>query len=244
VKYFFIALQFLTIIPIKIKQELKPKDISKSLRFFPVIGLLIGLLLAGVCFVFNFLPPLVMSALIISVLVLISGGLHLDGFADSCDGLYGIRPKEERLKIMRASDVGAMGAIGIACLLILKFAVLASIPKDMLFKTLIIMPVFSRWTQVLACYTSEYAREQGKGMSFLTYNSKKEFIIASIFTLVLFVLILKFKGIILFGLSCVPVFVFMFYIKKKIQGMTGDTVGAVNEFAEVSYVFNTLLLYC
>ena len=251
-KLFLIALQFLTILPIKIpagggsapggKSEINEKDFGRSLLYFPLVGLLIGLLLVGSVFLFSFLPLLLKSALILIFSIIITGGIHLDGFADTCDAFYGNRPKEKILEIMRDSRIGVMGAIGIFSLLLLKFGIIASLSDALLWKALILMAVFSRWAQVLACFDSSYARQEGKAKYFIEYATKKELFIGFFFTLALFCLLSKLKGLILFFTSLLPTFLFLQYIKKRIGGMTGDTIGALSEFAEVSVLLLTFFI--
>ena len=129
-KRFLIALQFLTILPLNIKGKIEEKDFGRSLIYYPIVGLLIGLFLAGIAYISAFLPPLVTSVLILVAWMVITGGIHLDGFADTCDGFYGNRPKEDILKIMRDSRIGTMGAAGVVMLLLIKFATLSSIRSE------------------------------------------------------------------------------------------------------------------
>lgn len=236
-KRFLIALQFLTVLPIKIKSEIAEEDFGRSLLYFPVVGTLIGLVLSGVTLLLGFLPNPVVCMLILIISIVITGGIHLDGLADTCDGFYGPRPKEKILAIMRDSRAGVMGVIGIFCLLSLKFTLIVSTPKNVLWKLLILMTAFARWSQILACYTSNYAREEGKAKYFVEYDSKKELLVGGIFTVVLFLLLLKSEGVILLVLSLVPILLFINYIKRKIGGMTGDTIGAISEIAEVAVLF-------
>ena len=237
--HFLIALQFLTIFPVKIKKEIKNEDFGKSLIYFPLTGLIIGSVLSLTFLVFNFLPVQVTGALILLISIIITGGIHLDGFADTCDGFYGSNPKEKTLQIMRDSRIGVMGVIGVVCLLLLKFTFIVNIPQNILWKALIMMSVYARWSQVLSCYISRYARQEGKAKNFIEYAGKKEILLASIPTFGLFLLLIQIKGAILFFVSILPILLFINYIKRKIGGMTGDTIGAVNEVAEVS-----ILLFC
>lgn len=233
-KRFLIALQFLTVVPIKIKSEIAEEDFGRSLLYFPVVGILIGLVLSGVALLLGFLPNPVVGVLILIISIVITGGIHLDGFADTCDGFYGPRPKEKILEIMQDSRVGTMGVVGVVCLLLLKFTLIVSVPQDALWKLLIMMTVFARWSHILACYTSNYARDEGKAKYFVEYAGKIELLVGTVFTVVLFLLLMRFMGLILLVLSLLSTLLFMNYVKRKIGGMTGDTIGAVNEIAEVA----------
>lgn len=239
-KRFSLALQFLTIFPVKVSSDIKEKDFGASLLYFPIIGLLIGILLSLILFLFSFLPNLVLSALILIVAITVTGVIHLDGFADTCDGFYGNKPKEEILRIMRDSRIGVMGVVGIISLLILKYSLIASIPRDLLWKSLIMMTAFSRWSQGLACLISRYARREGKAKFFIEYTRKKDIIIGALFIFGLFLFLARLKGTLIFIASFLPTLLFIEYVKRKIGGMTGDTIGATSEIAEVSTLFFVL----
>ncbi|MFA6079626.1 MAG: adenosylcobinamide-GDP ribazoletransferase [Candidatus Omnitrophota bacterium] len=240
-KRFLIALQFLTIFPIRLKSDVNGKDLGASLIYFPVVGALIGMILAAISAIFGFLPYTVMIALVLISSIALTGAIHLDGFADTCDGFFGSRSKEKILEIMRDSRIGTMGAAGIACLLLLKFTVLVSIPHDILWKALVMMAAFSRMCQCLACYMSGYAREEGKAEGFIKYAGIKEALGAAVITLALFTLLMGLKGIIIFFIALPPVLLFIYYIKNKIGGMTGDTIGAASELAEIVLLLFVLI---
>ncbi len=241
-KRFLAALQFLTVIPIKIKSELRPEDFGKALIFFPLTGLLIGAVLALISVRLAFLPAPVNAAVIIIISILLTGGIHLDGFADACDAFYGSNPKEKILEIMRDSRIGTMGAAGIVSILLLKFSLITTMPPDTLWKVLMLSGVFSRWIQSAACFSSPYARQDGKGRHFIDYASGKEIIPGLIFTMGLFLLLLNTRGPVLFFASIIPAFFLFIYIKKRIGGMTGDTIGALSEISEVSVLLFALML--
>ncbi len=241
-KIFLIALQFLTIIPFNIKERLEGKDFGSSLIYFPIVGVLLGFFLASVAYISAFLPPLVISALILVTWTVITGGIHLDGFADTCDGFYGNRSKEDILKIMRDSRIGTMGAAGVVTLLLFKFAILSSIRSEDLWKVLIMTAVFARWSQVLACSTSKYARDVGKAKYFIEYAKRTDMFIGALFILILNWCLLGIKGVFLFALLVAVIFLFIQYVKRKIGGMTGDTIGATNEIAEAAALIFSLIL--
>ncbi|MBL7069424.1 MAG: adenosylcobinamide-GDP ribazoletransferase [Candidatus Omnitrophica bacterium] len=240
-KRFLIALQFLTIVPLKIKGRIKDEDFGRALVYFPVIGLLIGLLLSLEVWILAFLPHMVTAALVLLTSIVITGGIHLDGFADTCDAFYGPNTKKRILEIMRDSRIGSIGAIGIALLLVLKFSLIVSIRRETLWKSLIMMTVFARYAQVFACSISDYARIEGKARPFIKYASYTDNVAGAIFTFTIFVLLAFMKGAVLFILVFIPVFIFTEIIKKRIDGMTGDTIGAISEIAEISVLFFALL---
>jgi len=238
-----IAMQFLTILPLPGKKPVEPKELARSMVCFPLVGGFIGLALVLALSFLKFLPILVVGVLVLILSIIITGGIHLDGFADTCDGFYGNRPKEKILEVMRDSRIGVMGVVGIVSLLLLKFTLIVSIPQGILWKVLIIMVAFGRWSQTLACYTSNYVRLEGKAKCFIEYAGKNEFFMGTFFTIVLFLLLMGLKGVVLFVFSLVPALLFINYARKKIGGMTGDTIGAINEIAEVGVLFFTICFY-
>lgn len=248
---FLLAFQFLTILPIKnslfsksfLEKELKIKDedFGKSLLFFPAAGFFIGLVLAVFLVIFKFLPSLPLSILILICLTVITGAIHLDGFADTCDGFFSGKSREKIMEIMRDSHLGAMGAVGLILLMALKISFIASISYEFLIRVLIMMSLFSKWCLVFTCYISRYARLHGKAENFIKFAGKKEILGASIFTLTFFLLLMKSSGLILFLFSLLPVVLVIFFAKNKIGGVTGDVLGAINEIAEVSLLFFALV---
>jgi len=186
VKGLLVALQFLTILPVGKTIGATEKEIGRSIVYFPLVGLLTGLILV----VFNevlirVFPRGVTDILLISVLVGITGGLHLDGLADTIDGLAGGNDKEDILKIMRDSHLGAMGAMSIAIALLIKLAALTAIPEAIKKEVLLLMPVLSRWSMVYLCFASNYAREEGLGSLFVGRTSLLEELEGEILSLLL-----------------------------------------------------------
>ncbi|MFH2137371.1 MAG: adenosylcobinamide-GDP ribazoletransferase [Candidatus Omnitrophota bacterium] len=240
-KHFLLALQFLTIIPVKIRGTVSDKDISRSLLFFPIAGALIGWILCCVLGLLSFLPQIVLAAVLLAANSVITGGLHLDGFADTCDGLCGTHSAEKSLEIMRDSRVGAMGLIGIVCLLVLKFSLLTAVAGLLMWKTLICMGMISRWMQVFACYSGDYPRKEGKAKLFVGSVLLKDLAAGGTIVFMLTALLCGIKGVMGFVFTFACVFVFKLFVRKKISGMTGDTIGAASEIAEVIILLSALI---
>ncbi|MBN1363270.1 MAG: adenosylcobinamide-GDP ribazoletransferase [Syntrophaceae bacterium] len=234
-----IAFQFLTALPLKIRSEIKEEDYARSLVYFPIVGMAIGTTLSAISLCCGFLPVLVLGAIVLIFSAFLTGALHLDGFADTCDGFYGLRPREETLRIMRDSRIGVMGVVGVIMLLLLKFSLIVGIPSDILWQSLIAMCCLARWTQATGCLLP-YARNEGKAELFIKYARKKDIIIGGVFTIILFSALFGLKGIMIFFVSLIPALLFICYAKARIGGMTGDTIGAVSEITEVSVLFSIL----
>ncbi len=235
---FLAALQFLTAIPLPLRREFRPEELGGSTSYFPVVGIILGLILAGLNWLMSLvLPPALVDALLIVSLAALTGGLHLDGFVDTCDGIAGHRTREDRWRIMHDSRAGAFGVIGAVLLLLVKYVSLSSIPRQLIMTTLVFMPVVSRWAMVYAIFVYPYARPSGLGQIFKQKTNWPKFSIGTVITFavgVVLVPILHLSGLAtIFGVWIITVVVAT-YLKSQLSGLTGDTYGAINEIAEVS----------
>jgi adenosylcobinamide-GDP ribazoletransferase len=246
---FLAALQFLTSIPVPLKRKLSPEQLGRATTYFPMVGLIIGIILAILNWLLGFiLPSAVVNALLIVALVILTGALHLDGFADTCDGLAGHKPVEERWRVMRDSRTGAFGVVGVVLLLLVKYVSLNNVPPEMMTAVLIFMPVVSRWAMVYAIFAFRYARPEGLGTAFKNATRWPQFTIATIFTLAIAAALYPLFGIsgflLVIGVWLI-ITAFAFYFKYKFAGLTGDTYGAINEVAEVmTLVFAIVIFNC
>ena len=235
---FLAALQLLTSIPISLKRELSPAQLGRATAWFPLVGLIIGVILAVLNWLLQFiLPTAVVNALLIVALVIITGALHLDGFADTCDGIAGHKSVEDRWKVMHDSRTGAFGVVGVVLLLLVKYISLNSVPPQLMTATIIFMPVVSRWAMVYAIFAFPYARPEGLGTAYKAATRWPQFTIATVITFALAAVVL-FRCFSVIGvLVMVGVWIittlFAFYLKHKFAGLTGDTYGAINEMTEV-----------
>ena len=126
--YFLVALQFLTLIPVRLKKGYKSEDLANSTLFFPSVGLIIGSLLFIIYLIFNsYFPPEITSVFILGGWVYLTGALHLDGLADTIDGLGGGKDREEILSIMKDTHTGAKGVAAVVVLMLIKFFLIIQI---------------------------------------------------------------------------------------------------------------------
>jgi adenosylcobinamide-GDP ribazoletransferase len=239
---FLAAFRFLTIIPLP-GRRLTPGEIGRATAYFPAIGLIIGFILLGLNWVLNLiLPPALVNILLLVSLAVISGGLHLDGFVDTCDGMVGHKTVAQRLRVMKDSRAGAFGIIGVTFLLLVKYAALSSVPALWLAPTLLLMPVLSRWSMVWAIFAFPYSRASGLGKAFKQGVSSPDFLVATLIALVIAVMPEKLFGLfIMFGVWVI-VTALAFYFRSRFGGLTGDTYGAINEIAEVLVLLFVCLL--
>ncbi|MFH1478461.1 MAG: adenosylcobinamide-GDP ribazoletransferase [Candidatus Omnitrophota bacterium] len=242
-KGFLTALQFLTIVPIKIKQ-LDEKKIPRSMVYFPLVGLMLGLILTGTDKFLYFLgfEQIVINMILIIFLIVLTGGIHLDGLADTMDALLSRKNKEDMLNIMRDSHIGVMGVLSLIGIISLKVAFLSSISITSKSNSLIFMCVLSRWSLVLSMVLFPYAREEGKAKSFIKGVDPKIFIFSTIAAIGCMAIVWKIQSLMLMGAAIISVYIIGKHIKSKISGITGDTLGATNELVEVIVLLGIFLL--
>ncbi len=268
-KDFLWTLNFLTIVPTGKRWCLVQPKVGNVAFWFPIIGLLIGVVLTFIYIpITHFFPHLVADALILIIYIVLTGGFHLDGFADTCDGLFGGSTREKRLDIMRDSQIGSYGTLCLICTVGLKYICLVSIDpesiaalsiifdyntiKDMnpLYfyacekgKVLVFMCAIGRWSQVLGAGLSSYARNEGGTGKIIVENVKtRHALFSALIPGILILLFCGIKGIFIFFMVFFVAVFFVLYIKKKIGGMTGDTLGAINEVSELTVLLAFLVI--
>jgi adenosylcobinamide-GDP ribazoletransferase len=232
---FLAALQFLTIIRIPWRREVQPDEMGRSTGYFPVVGLIIGLILAGLSWLLSLiLPPSVVDALLIVSLIMLSGALHLGGFVNTCEEIAGSKKVESRRKVMHDSRPGSAGIVGVALLLLVKYISLNAIPQPLLLTTLVLMPVVSRWALVYAIFIYPHARLSGLGAVFKKGTSWPRFTMATLITIALAVILMQLVGLAMIFFIWVTTTVLAVFLKSKFSGLTGDNYSAINEMVEVS----------
>ena len=232
-----VALSFLTLAPVGLSTA-TDREISRSRGWYPLVGLLYGLLLVGVAELCRWLrieAPLT-AALLMAALAVANRFLHLDGLMDVCDGVWGGRTVERRLEIMRDSRVGAFAVAGAGCVLLVKYGALTTLlaGDGIVWPALLFFPTVSRWTMTLLLTVFPYGRQQGIGTAF-TSGAKPW--LATGWALVFAGLIAAgtggFAGLAVWaGVSVLALLMGMVLAKKLGGGLTGDCYGAVNEMVE------------
>lgn len=234
-KSFLAAVQFLTVIPVPKAFTGDVEDLGKSVPFFPIVGLLIGILAATLAFVLvAILPPFPACAIIVIFLISVSGSLHMDGLADTADGFFSARPRERILEIMRDSRIGVMGVIAVVCAIMLKVSLLVSLPPSSRTDIIFLMPLAGRCALVVMMTALPYVRSEG-GLATLFVNRRSRFhaIWAALFLIVAAGLTAEWMGLAAAIATLAVIALFSLYCFRKIGGCTGDTLGAVCEIAEI-----------
>ncbi|CEP68678.1 Cobalamin (vitamin B12) biosynthesis CobS,cobalamin-5-phosphate synthase [Moorella glycerini] len=237
---FLTALQFLTRIRLSYGDN-SPAAFQQSVAFFPLVGLLLGIILAGAWQVLSYLVPATARAgLVLALAVFLSGGLHLDGFIDSMDGLFSGRERERILAIMKDSHVGAHGVTAVVTLLVVKYSLLTALPPGHLWLAglplpplLVLMPVLSRWAMVPALTCFPYARKEGVGTLFQAGRGRRSLSIATLITALLSWLIMGLPGLVYLLLVALVSLGWCGWVRRLLGGLTGDTYGALAEITEV-----------
>lgn len=239
-KRFILLIQFLTRIPINLQLDVSRDDLSKAVIYFPVVGGIIGFFLILFYYLFSSsFDRGILLFLIILLEVLITGGLHIDGLSDTFDGIFSNRSKERILEIMKDPNVGTFGMLSIIFLFGFKYLLLYYLSKDLLV-IIFFMPIVARFCVVLASSISKYSREKGLGNLFIGQTSRQQVGISFLFTMIpiLFCKKLLFGYIVSVGFTLY----FVHYISKRIDGITGDVLGAIVELNEVIFLLSMYVL--
>lgn len=230
---FLIALTFFTRIPLPIPKDVTAEEFTRSYRFYPFVGLVLGLLLWLLAkALIPYYPPLVLGALLLGAELMLTGGIHLDGFMDSMDGLLSARSPERILEIMKDSRVGAHASMSLVGLLLLKFALLASLTPSTLV-ILIVMPMLSRWVFQIGVIGFPYARSQGLGKGFHESSHWIPFFLSGLATCGISFFLLGLAAPLAFGVTALLITLMASRISKLLGGLTGDLYGAFIEVSEV-----------
>lgn len=237
---FFVGLQFLSRIKIVNQTEWTAESFGKSVKFFPLIGAIIGLVLAGLAFILCYflpkygiiIPEHLRSLLLIIMWIIITGALHCDGFMDTMDGLFSGRNRDRMLEIMKDSRVGANGVTAFIILILLKWSILLDMSPERLYMALYAAPLIARMGMVMGITLFPYARPEGIGKAFAQYANKQTYSIALMFTIVLLYICTN-QVYIIAALSLLIAGCFCQYVKNRLGGLTGDVYGAVTEITEM-----------
>jgi adenosylcobinamide-GDP ribazoletransferase len=236
------AVQFLTIFTVNKKHQVEEGSLARSMLYFPVIGFLIGFLLvnADKAMTLAALPQTIVNLLLIALSVLVTRAIHIDGLADTLDGLMGGYDHSSRLAIMKDSRLGTAGALGIFFVLFIKYVSLNNLFESEKVAALLTAPVLARWSQTLMVFKANYGREDGIGRSFVGHLRASSLIAATAVAIGLSAFVVVRQDtrsvILIFSLlSCVVLMTFLgrWFFVRKLGGVTGDAIGAVSEMNEV-----------
>lgn len=226
-----VALGMLTTLPFPAPADWKPGESGRAAAWFPLVGLGIGgLTWLGWTLVLRLFPAPVAGVLTLGIWVALSGGLHLDGLADCCDGLFASATPARRLEIMKDPRLGAFGVTGLVVVLILKAAALATLPGPQ-GMGIILAAALGRWC-ILPAGLLPPAHPAGLGADFVAGLQRRSLLWAGILPLAC-ALLLGFRGMLATLAGLVVTGLILAFAKSKIGGVTGDVFGCIVEIVEV-----------
>ncbi len=220
------AFQFLTIFPTIIRRMFTSREMGRAVAWFPLVGVALGMLLYAVHHAAQLIfPANVSAALTIFAWVVFTRAFHLDGFMDTCDGLFGGFTPERRLEIMKDSRMGAFGVAGGVLVLLTQYAALASSLN--VWPALVLSATLGRWASPLVIYAFPYAREDGLGIEMKRNVGLQEVLIATLITGVVSWFVYGWMGFVLMAGSAMVGWLVARYAMRLLPGLTGDIYGTV-----------------
>ena len=237
---FLEAIRFLTIIPVPASRA-TPAGLARSMPYFPLVGLIIGLILGGLWLALRLVfPQIVVGALLVTCLAILTGGHHLDGLADTSDALVAGRTREQRLAIMSDTRVGAFGITGLALILLIKYA---CITANTTLSAIIIFPLLARWALCGAILVFPAAKSSGMGADAKRNAGWPEFLAA---TLICLVPTITLAGLVECLLLMLATFLLVMALgllfSRLFGGLTGDNYGALVETGEALALLTLIAL--
>jgi adenosylcobinamide-GDP ribazoletransferase len=225
--------RLLTAIPLPLVSQNPNRPAGFAAAYYPLVGLILGLLLAGGDRVLSpFLSNPLVAALLLALWAGLTGLLHLDGFMDCCDGLLPPRDPARRLEIMKDSHVGAFGVVGVILLLLIKYNALASLPTPVRWPALLVTPTLARWAMVWAMARYPQARREGSGTFFTVGLGWTQVIVASVIAALVALTGLGGWGLLLLAVTWLTTTLVASLAMARISGLSGDVYGAIGEITE------------
>lgn len=240
IKQFLILIQFMTRIPVFVNVEYDEEKLGKSIKYFPLVGAIIGIFLFGINFLAGKITGnrQIIAVIIVVAEIFITGILHIDGLADTFDGLFSYAKKERMLEIMKDSRIGTNGAVVLILYFMTKIILLSEVKPEYI----LLYPIISRLSTSMNAGLGEYARKDGMSNGIIEKNGSKEAVISVAITVILSFLILRIKGLGVLAAAIVFILIFMRSVKKKIGGITGDTMGASLELTSILILLTGVIL--
>jgi len=260
-KSFILMLGFFTRLPVP-KVEFTEERYRKAVRLMPLVGLVIGAILVVIAFIVDLLqaPALIRGAVVLCAYIFLTGGLHFDGLADTCDGVLSGRTREQSLNIMKDSRIGVFGTLGIFLAGLFYFAVFTEIHIT----AILVFPVAGRACCLISASRAPYARPEGMGKATGMAGGPLSVaagiisvFAASLLTVPLYVItaapeersvvLLAMVPLVCSLLAALAAIIVTICVtrtfKKRLGGVTGDTFGAVIEISSLVYLLVFTLLF-
>ena len=243
IRLFIVAVQFLTRLPVPRALNSSEPDIGKAAAFFPLVGVIVG---GGAALVFVGLqrvlplPASVFCAIVFAAFL--TNGFHEDGLADTVDGFGGGWTKDRVLEIMRDSRIGTYGALALIFLVLGKLNLLSLLPPGQIWRWLIVGHTAARWTILPLCAWLPYARAEGQGKLVAKQVGFLEIIIGTLTLLLVFILLPWQAALAALLVTTLVTLLSGLYFRARLQGVTGDCLGAANQLTEVGLYLTAVIL--
>jgi adenosylcobinamide-GDP ribazoletransferase len=240
---FWIALQFLSSLPIRLPGMPEPQALGRSLLFYPLVGVLFGSLLMGFSLLLTGAPPMLHAALLLAAWVLLSGGLHLDGLADSADAwLGGFGDRERTLTIMKDPRSGPIAVVTLVMVLLLKFTAILALVEHHHSLGLLLAPVIGRAAMLGLFLNTPYVRAGGLGQALADHLPRRIGRRVLLVTVIGCVLVAGWSGVLALLIAVVGFFWLRQLMIRRLGGTTGDTAGALLELLEMAVMVGLALV--
>lgn len=254
-RYFLLAVGFFTRLPVPSFSDFDDSDLNYSAKYFPLVGVIVGFIGAGVYMLAaKFMPDSIAVLFSMVATIYVTGAFHEDGLADSADGIGGGWSCEQILTIMQDSRLGTYGAITLFLMLFAKFQVLIALPAYFLPFILVVGHAISRLSAVYIMASLNYVKVSGKSKPLATQVRVVDLVVATFFSVMpipffygyFSPFILNITDWFWLGLSClVPMFIVWVWWRNKIQywlgGYTGDCLGAMQQLTELTFYLGLLV---
>ena len=235
---FWIALQFLTTFPVRLSTMPTPQQNAQALLFYPVVGLLIGAILYGITMLLYALPLVLLSSVILVLWIWLTGGLHLDGLADTADAwVGGFGDKARTLEIMKDPSCGPIGVLSLVIVCILKWSALYVLLQKQLYIALILFPMLGRLVPLFFFLSTDYVRAKGLGSQLGQYLPRP-IAMALLLLIPLVALYWAWISVVVIATFYLVLWYLRYRFIQRIGGVTGDTIGASIEIIELATLFS------
>ena len=240
-----LSLLFYTRIPVG-HVEYHEERMGESFRYFPLLGAIVGAVMAGIYALAGYyLPNAVAAVMSVIVGLVVTGGMHEDGLSDYCDAFGGYHDRDTTLRIMKDSSTGVYGILGLVMLLMSRVVLLSYIPYETAIGTIVAMAVVARWMPILVMRLSTYARksdEASKATHLRQVVTTKTLLIAAVWALLALLLLPWQAAVVAPVLMIGQSLLIMRISNKRIGGHTGDVLGAIECLAELMLLLVTLVV--
>lgn len=238
-----IAIQFLTRLPVPGNLSASEEELGRASAFFPLVGIIVGGGAAGVFLLAQYVLPLSTCVLLAIVFAaFMTSGFHEDGLADTFDGFGGGWTKDRVLEIMRDSRIGTYGTLALIFLVLGKYNFLSLLPPPQIWRWLIVAHTASRWTILPLSASLSYARAEGQGKLVAKQIGASAILIGTLTLLVTFALLPWRAAVAGFLITVLVTVLCGVYYRARLNGITGDCLGATNQITEVSLYLTAVVL--